>query len=63
MCEINKLRVDAADSKSVAGNGVLVQVRPGAPFLSTEGILGKGTAGILRDRAPAPQLIPPRWLA
>ena len=24
--------VDAADSKSVAGNGVLVQVRPGAPF-------------------------------
>jgi hypothetical protein len=23
--------VDAADSKSVAGNGVLVRVRPGAP--------------------------------
>ena len=31
--------VDAADSKSVAGNGVLVQVRPGAPSAGGIGLM------------------------
>ena len=32
---------NAADSKSVAGDGVLVQVRPGAPICSGQSLFGK----------------------
>src|ERR1041385_349118 len=35
--------VDAADSKSVAGNGVLVQVRPGAPPFQWLQTLARGS--------------------